>query len=655
MKLSVLILFLSIAPIVVVAQVRIESRYSAGFKTLHLQDTARLYKPNTAKEERLHFRPIEVDIWYPSLEKGIKQMLFRELFSLFEERAMAYQDNTDYTGITEELASFYVAQLGVGTDGKALLDIQTDSYSDLTPTEEAHPVVVYLAGFNGMGFENYKVLEQLAAHGFVVLAISSVGRYPGDMTNQKEDMMEQVYDAEFAMDHLVKGNAPLSIDSTKTGVLGCSWGGMSAAVLANRNPNIEAMISLDGSEIHYAGDSDTNLYADGASAADNDRYIKEIQDANLLNPGDQRFTYLYLESGDKLDDFHPTSVYDYFKKLDTEKYYLRFTNSSHADFTCIPSILHSSKASSSIYDKIEKTCLHFFNSTLSRDDTFTSYWSNISTTSNTTVEPFDITKKEAEPAGQMLKGIVLSKQTSEPLPFVNIGVMDQNWGTVSNAEGTFSLELNENHKGNTLRISMIGYHPVEILINEIEVDSLPVELNERIDQLQEVIVAAKAFKYKRLGNKTQSKFLGTGFGYDQLGAEMGIKINIRKQPTYVDAFNFTISHNRLSTETIFRLNFYSLEKGKPTNNILRENIFINIDPEQTGTISIDLSPYDMVLKEDVLVTLEWVGSVGKNKEGEAIYFPLTLVSNGTFYKPSSQSKFKKHNSLGVGFNLDVRF
>ena len=98
-----------------------------------------------------------------------------------------------------------------------------------------------------------------------------------------------------------------------------------------------------------------------------------------------------------------------------------------------------------------------------------------------------------------------------------------------------------------------------------------------------------------------------------------------------------------------------MENNKPNENILNENILVRIEPKQVGKITVDLKPYDIVLTADTIVTLEWVESQGENNKGEAIFFSLGLLNSGTLYKRSSHSKFKKHNSLGVGFNVDVRY
>ncbi len=635
--------YLILAVIVIYINTNYGQELYAGFKTLRLEDNTRTYKPKTKKTDSLHYRPVDLDIWYPSKEKKGKPMLFRDLFSLFEQRAVAYQDNDDFSGMTEELAQFYVAELGVGTDGKRLLNIKTDTYSSLKTIETKHPVVIYMAGFNGMGFENYKILETLAQNGYLVISVWSVGRYPGNMTNQMADMMEQVYDAEFAIKYLTN-NKLVNADFNNVALIGCSWGGMSSAVLAKRNPKIKAFVSLDGTETHFFGENE-----------EDDGFIQEIHDNNLLLPTEQNLDYLYLESGDKLDEFTTNKEFHYYKQTEAPKHYLRFTNSQHADFTCVPSILESNQNAVKIHNDIQSLTLSYIDKSLKQQNMFDTNWKEISSLNYTTSQPFDI--KKTPGLSTEFSGLILDKKTNQPLPYVNIGILNREIGTVSNSNGKFSLELKEEFKNDTIRISSISFKPVEILIRNIIQKTEPTiyKLEEDISELNEVVITAKSFKKRTLGNTTESKFVSTGFSYDQLGAEMGVKINIRKNPTIVDAFNFNIPYNRLSAKSVFRLNFYSINKRKPGVNLLKDNILFTIEPKQKGNVTIDLKPYDIVLTDDVIVTLEWVESKGKNNKGEAIFFSLGVFNSGTLYKKSSQAKFKKHSSMGVGFNINVRY
>ncbi|MEP3385886.1 MAG: carboxypeptidase-like regulatory domain-containing protein, partial [Flavobacteriaceae bacterium] len=431
------------------------------------------------------------------------------------------------------------------------------------------------------------------------------------------------------------------------------------AILLNRNEKIKAMVSLDGSDTHFYGDyNDNNRYANDATWEDNDRFVKEIYATQFTDIEKRKFAYLYLESGDKLNDFTPTDEYQLHKELESNAKYLRFKESEHADFTCIPSILSSSKKSIAVHEQIQNTTVGFFNQVLKGTQEFYVLWDNLTRLEETTTEPYDIANLSPKVMEfDELLGRIVDAKTDLPLSYVNVGILNREVGTVTDSFGNFKLNVLEESSNDTVRISMIGYEPIELILGNIlkKKDTLKVSLSEQISELNEVVVSARAFKRRTLGNKTESKFISTGFGYDQLGAEMGIKINIRKNPTFVDAFNFMVSYNRLSAKSIFRLNFYEVNKRKPGKNILKDNILVAIEPKQTGKMTIDLKPYDIVLNEDVIVTLEWVANEGENKKDEAIFFPIGFFTSGTLRKETSQSRFKKFGSLGIGFNINVRY
>ena len=88
-------------------------------------------------------------------------------------------------------------------------------------------------------------------------------------------------------------------------------------------------------------------------------------------------------------------------------------------------------------------------------------------------------------------------------------------------------------------------------------------LKEAISELDEVVLTAREWKRKTLGNKTESNFIGHLFHYEQMGKEMGIRMNVGRQPLLVDNFSFHVYHNRFSGKVTFRLNMYHLKGGKP--------------------------------------------------------------------------------------------
>lgn len=619
--------------------------WKAGFRTIHLTDSSRIYKPGTSEKDPLHFRPVDLDIWYPSDSTNGEVLLFEDLFKLHETRANTYQNETDYTGFSDELILYMAAGFGLeATEGKKLLKIKTDSYKDSPQALGNYPVILYMAGYNGMGWENYHLLESLAKKGFIVISISSIGKYPGDMTNSLDDTMEQVYDARFAVEEL-QSNPEFSGDLVNIGVLGLSWGGMSGAILIDQQPKFKAFVSLDGTDIFYFGENE-----------EDDDFLNKIYAADLLHPEINKTPYLHIEAGDRLSDFTPSGEYHYYKKTGGPKAYLRFKESKHEDFGSISWALKTSPEKIKQYEQIMSATISFFQDKLKKDARFQKQAQQLLKNPNITDETYQYSTEK--PEKEIVSGNITDAKTKKALSYVNIGVLGTELGTVSNKSGDFNLTLSRDHSKNVIRISSIGYQPVDISIDSIFSlnRNIDITLHEEISELNEIVLQSKTWKYKTLGNKTESTFIGHLFYYQQLGKEMGIRMNVGKKPMFVESFNFHISYNRFSARSFFRLNMYHIENGKPTRNILQQNIIIPVDPKQTGMVSVDLKDYDIVLNEDVITTLEWVDNEGEIKPTEALVISVGLMTGGTYERNSKEAKMKKKlKGMGLGFTMDVRY
>ena len=625
---------------------QVKPKHRVGFATVHLVDSSRTYKPGTSPSERLHYRPLDLDIWYPAITGEVAEpMLFGDLFRLHEERAVAYQDETEYSGLSDELIMYLAAGFGLeAMDGKRLLKKRTSSYSGARMAAGSFPLIFYMAGYNGMGWESYRLLEQLAENGFIVVSISSIGAYPGDMTNSLENTLEQVYDAEFALSFMEQSNR-FRADMSRKGILGLSWGGMSGILLLDRHPEIKAMVSLDGSDNFYYGDTE-----------EDDAYLSEIYAAGILDPGKTRAAFLHLEAGDRLAEFNPTDEYCYYKKIRSPAWYLRFLKSRHEDFSSIAWALQTNAQEVALYEEIQTTTLLFFREHLKGETVFEAWYQELLQQESITQKPLEYTIEEI--ASFQATGKIVDTDTGIGLRYVNIGVIGKAIGAVSDGEGVFQLDLAESHLADTLRISMIGYEskviPVKAVLQQNTTPSI--RLKEAVSELDEVVLTAREWKRKTLGNKTESNFIGHLFHYDQMGKEMGIRMNVGRQPLLVDNFSFHVYHNRFSGRVSFRLNIYRLESGKPAGNILKENIIIPVAPTQTGRIHMDLRPYNIVLTEDVLVTLEWVDSEKDVKPTEALAVSVGVLTGGTYQRASKEVEMKKVlRGLGLGYTLEVRY
>lgn len=169
--------------------------YDAGFKIIHSVDQSRIYKPNTDTTNYLHYRPLDIDVWYPAQATATDStLLFRDLLGLLATRANYYTASDAGNGMTQQIAQYMCTQLKC-SDTTKVLNFKTHTFKDAPPANSKFPLVIYLCSYNGMSFENYLLFEKLAEKGFVVASISSIGRYPGDMTMKYGDLMQQVDDA----------------------------------------------------------------------------------------------------------------------------------------------------------------------------------------------------------------------------------------------------------------------------------------------------------------------------------------------------------------------------------------------------------------------------------------------------------------------------
>jgi hypothetical protein len=614
--------------------------YTAGYKNIVLRDSSRTYKPNALLTHSLHFRPIEIDIWYPSISKNADavSMKYVDFVTLLQERSNSFQNDTVYKNITSQLLKYIDANLQI-SDTLKLLQLKTNSYKNAVTADKCFPLIIYQCAYNGMSYENIPLFEQLASNGFVVACISSVGRYPGNMTTKPEDLIEQVKDGVFAMQYLKTSS---NIDSAKIGCMGYSWGGLASLLMAMNAKNIKANLSLDGSEMFYYRDSNEE-------ANDFNQIIK----SPYFHPENIQIPYTYLESGHKQDGDAADSIYNILPILQSEKNYIRFANATHEDFSVIPSLALDNKKGtikcSDFYATVIKCTIHFFNQYLCvnsnlLDDTII----KLSQTNNIELHyPVPLANKTTS----LFKGKVIDAQTKQPIAYVNLGIPSKDIGTVSKLDGSFEIAATRN---DTIEVSMIGYESETFLPVKDETNNsvAVIEIKPKVNTLKEVVITAKTLPVRTLGNTTTSHFFNIGLPLKFLGSEIGIVIKPGKRPVLLKSFNFNVSENHLDS-AIFRLNIYSLKKGQPFENLTSGNILLHVS-NMAGPYHIDLSNYNIILKEDALISLEWIDGGKSGNERGVLFLSAALLNSGTWHRTTSLGKWKKAKGFGVGFNVDVR-
>lgn len=332
--------------------------YRSGFKIIHAIDKSRIYKPNTGTTDYLHFRPLDIDIWYPASPSATDTTLvFRNLLALLDERANYYTASNAGNGLSQQIAQLFCNGFKC-SDSTKLLNFKTKSFKDAPSVKDKFPLIIYLSAFNGMSYENFTLFEDLASKGFVVASISSIGRFPGDMTMKKEDLMEQVNDAITSVNTL---KASSNIDFSTIGIIGYSWGGLAGSILAAKIFNTACLVSLDGSEFHHYGQSkEENNYFDSI------RYSQDFKNMRLSMP------YLRLESTQISNNEKEDSVYNFLEKLSNGKQVYKVDSAQHEDFGCMSLVVREAGncRNNHRFSTIEKIAIDFLEEHLKSKNSF---------------------------------------------------------------------------------------------------------------------------------------------------------------------------------------------------------------------------------------------------------------------------------------------
>jgi hypothetical protein len=255
-------------------------------------------------------------------------------------------------------------------------------------------------------------------------------------------------------------------------------------------------------------------------------------------------------------------------------------------------------------------------------------------------------------SAQTLQGTLKDSKTGETLPFVNIGIVKKDIGTVSNENGAFKLVVPEGHSKDTLRISMIGYATQDFIVadaaSRFAANSV-ITMKEEATVLKELVVSNRKRGEKLLGNKTESQSVTGAFTSNKLGNEVGITMKVKGTLNQLKTFTASIvSDNNPNVK--MRLNFYSINKqGLPDKLLINENIIVT-PPKNAGKLVVDLTPYNIMVEDDFVASLEWIEDApGTNK----IKFSAAFLATPLVVRETSQGEWRKFKGVGLGFTVDT--
>lgn len=212
-----------------------------------------------------------------------------------------------------------------------------------------------------------------------------------------------------------------------------------------------------------------------------------------------------------------------------------------------------------------------------------------------------------------IKGTVLDARTSNPLEYVNIGVLNTHFGTISNEKGEFLLDIKEHPENAKIRITMIGYEEVELKLKDFNSDIKVIKLQPKTFEIEQVVAKPNG-KYSKIGvtNRSMRKLCGWGGDQRGKGHEIGLKIDLGEKLVRLESLHVRM-HRQSWDTTVFRVHVRDLINNLPNEELINQNIIINVT-QQKGWAKFDLSQYNIVLKGEIALSLEWLKVLGFNNK-----------------------------------------
>jgi hypothetical protein len=237
--------------------------FAPGFQVIEKYDYGRPYLRKIDYEGKLasgeRARPIQINVWYPAKSGQKTALTLSDYVHL-----MATEDLSKLTPAGKEQSEnrFLQARWFQGQPQdklKELLSKPANAVRDADHAEGRFPLVVIAnSGSLSAPFSQFVLAEYLASHGFIVASVPSRGAQSPGLGSR--DSTVQLQDLQFLIGSL--HDYP-SIDRDKLALIGFGVGGLSTALLAMHNTDVDALVSLDsflGNRFGYSLIFQNSLY-----------------------------------------------------------------------------------------------------------------------------------------------------------------------------------------------------------------------------------------------------------------------------------------------------------------------------------------------------------------------------------------------------------
>jgi|GEM_PF-2249340 len=222
-------------------------QYAVGFQSSFIVDSTRAFFSTDRSASNYGVRPVRVYIWYPAKDTpSLAKMPFSEYVDVQSPEGLeAYNQ---YLVRHDRSATAGQFSPRADTLRDKLLNSKTLAIKDAPAALGQFPLILHSTGINGWQAEGSVLFEYLASHGYVVVNVPQVGARieQPNVPYTAFGVGLQGKDLSVALDHVLSKSF---VQENRIAAMGHSFGGLVALWLASQNNNIDAIVTLDGSNV----------------------------------------------------------------------------------------------------------------------------------------------------------------------------------------------------------------------------------------------------------------------------------------------------------------------------------------------------------------------------------------------------------------------
>ncbi|MGG5487870.1 serine hydrolase [Winogradskyella sp.] len=210
-----------------------------------------------------------------------------------------------------------------------------------------------------------------------------------------------------------------------------------------------------------------------------------------------------------------------------------------------------------------------------------------------------------------LAGKIINANSNEAIPYANIGILNTEVGTISNEDGSFSIQIPKEKLNSSIIFSSLGFVSQTANVSSFS-DKLNVliQLKEDVTKLDPVTLSFKRSKKESetYGNG-KSLLLSGQLHYDRLKAGSAMALMVKKENRdlkFITNASLYIAKN-LSPEFKVRFRLMSVDSltNEPGKDLINEQI-IEISDIKKGWLNFEVKELHKITDGSFFIVFEWI-------------------------------------------------